>query len=627
MYFLTRRPSLPQALEFTVIVLVASIPIAMEVVTTSTLALGSRQLTNKEAIVSRLAAIEDVAGMNMLCSDKTGTLTLNKMVIQEHTPVFQPNLDQYTLLRYAAMAAKWKEPPKDALDTLCLTAADLGSLEGVEMIDHMPFDPSVKRTESTLKENGQTFKVSKGAPNIILKLLKGAHLAQVGDKLDKEVDDLARRGIRALAVAKTVEKTGEDTTEEWELLGLLTFLDPPRPDTKETIHRAMAYGVKVKMITGDHRAIAQETARQLGMGDNILTSEGLPEFNPQESIPQDLGEKYGEQIVACDGFAGVYPEHKYLIVESLRQCGYSTGMTGDGVNDAPALKRADVGIAVEGATDAACAAADIVLTAPGLSVIIDAIVISRCIFRRMKSFLIYRIASTLEIVCFFFFAVFFLQPSAFNPFWPEFFSLPVGMLILITVLNDGTIITIAYDNVQPSQRPEKWYMGQLFAISIALGFVACASSLLLLYWALSSGNPNSTFASLGLPPMAYGEIVTLLYLKISVSDFLTIFCARTTGWFWEAPQGSRPHWLLMGGALFATVISVILAAFWPTSAEPPVQGLALGGFPAWIGIALAYSVICWVIQDAVKVVMYNFLAGPATPAKVTPAKAPSTKAG
>lgn len=512
-----------QALEFTVIVLVASIPIAMEVVTTSTLALGSRQLTNKEAIVSRLAAIEDVAGMNMLCSDKTGTLTLNKMVIQDHTPVFQPNLDQYTVLRYAAMAAKWKEPPKDALDTMVLTVADLESLENVEMLDHVPFDPTVKRTESTIRENGHTFKVSKGAPNIILKLLAGPALDQVADRLNREVEELARRGIRALACAKTDPEDGH-----WELLGLLTFLDPPRPDTKDTIHRAMAYGVKVKMITGDHRAIAQETARQLGMGDNILTSEGLPDFDPQKGIPKDLGEKYGDIILSSDGFAGVYPEHKYLIVEALRQRGYSTGMTGDGVNDAPALKRADVGIAVEGATDAARAAADIVLTAPGLSVIVDAIVISRCIFRRMKSFLIYRIASTLEIVCFFFFAVFFLQPSSFNPFWPTFFSLPVSMLILITVLNDGTIITIAYDNVQPSQKPEKWRMAQLFAISIALGFVACGSSLLLLYWCLGSASPTSFFPSLGLPPLAYGEIVTMLYLKISVSDFLTIFCARTT---------------------------------------------------------------------------------------------------
>jgi len=590
--------SLLEAIQFTVIVLVASIPIAMEVVTTSTLALGSRQLTNKEAIVSRLAAIEDVAGMTMLCSDKTGTLTLNKMVIQQHTPVFQPDLDQYTLLRYASMAAKWKEPPKDALDTLVLTSVDLDSLSNVELLDHMPFDPSVKRTESTVREDGIEFKVSKGAPNIILKLLSGVHLATVQDKLNREVEDLARRGIRALAIAKSNQTTGE-----WELLGLLTFLDPPRPDTKDTIHRAMAYGVQVKMITGDHRAIAQETARQLGMGDNILTADGLPAFNPQEKIPQDLGEKYGKLITEADGFAGVYPEHKYLIVEALRQCGYSTGMTGDGVNDAPALKRADVGIAVEGSTDAARAASDIILTAPGLSVIVDAIVISRCIFRRMKSFLIYRIASTLEIVCFFFFAVLFMHPSDFNPYWPVYFSLPVGMLILITVLNDGTIITIAYDNVQPSQHPEKWRMGQLFAVAIALGAVACGSSLLLLYLALGTALDGSVLTAIGLPMLSYGEIVTLLYLKISVSDFLTIFCARSTGWLWS----SRPHWMLATGAVFATVISVLLAAFWPESTDPEVQGLALGGAPIWIPVSLGYSLFFWVVQDAVKVLMYWIL--------------------
>ena len=179
------------------------------------------------------------------------------------------------------MAAKWKEPPKDALDTLVLNAADLDSLASVELLDHMPFDPTVKRTESTLRENGVEFKVSKGAPNIMLKLLKGSNLSDVEDKLNTEVEELAHRGIRALAVAKT-----NPISKEWELLGLLTFLDPPRPDTKETVHRAMAYGVQVKMITGDHRAIAQETARQLGMGDNILTADGLPAFDPQEKIPK-----------------------------------------------------------------------------------------------------------------------------------------------------------------------------------------------------------------------------------------------------------------------------------------------------------------------------------------------------
>mmetsp|Transcript_39283 Transcript_39283/g.111218 ORF Transcript_39283/g.111218 Transcript_39283/m.111218 type:complete len:1040 (+) Transcript_39283:189-3308(+) len=593
-----------ESLAFTVVVLVASIPIAMEVVCTSTMALGSRQLSEKKAIVSRLSAIEEVAGMNMLCSDKTGTLTLNKMVIQEATPCFQEGLDQATVLRYAAMAAKWKEPPKDALDTLVLTSADLSSLNGVQMLDHVPFDPTVKRTESTVKDtNGEVIKVSKGAPNILIKLLQGSRLSDVEARLNAQVEALAMRGIRCLAVART------NSEGEWIMLGLLTFLDPPRPDTKETIHRAIHYGVDVKMITGDHGAIAKETARQLGMGDHILGSEGLPAFDPAAGIPSDLGSKYGELIMSSDGFSGVYPEHKYLIVEALRQSGLAVAMTGDGVNDAPALKRADVGIAVQGATDAARAAADIVLTAPGLSVIIDAIIISRCIFRRMKSFLIYRIASTLEIVCFFFISVLAFHPTDYNPDFPVYFSLPVLMLILITVLNDGTIITIAYDHVLPSDRPEKWHLKVVFLVSIVLGAVACLSSLLLLYWGLDSGREGSLFQRMGLPAMQYGEIVTIIYLKISVSDFLTIFSARSEDWFFK--WKNRPHWILCVGAVFACSLSVLLAAFWPTSeggdGEPPVTGLARADYSEWIAISLAYSVVCWFIQDAIKVLTYAII--------------------
>ena len=302
-------------------------------------------------------------------------------------------------------------------------------------------------------------------------------------------------------------------------------------------------------------------------------------------------------------------------------------MIGDGVSDAPALRRADVGIAVADGADAAKAAADITLTRPGIGVVIDAIAIARCIFRRMKSFLIYRIASTVEISCFFLFAVVLLQPSDYNPYWPAYFSMPVGMLILMTVLNDGTLITIAYDRVQPSHQPEEWQLPEVFAAAVSLGVVACGSSLLLLRMALATAVPDSFFVSyLGLRPLDYGEIVALLFLKISVSNFLTVFCARHTvrsrrcpsnaflflaaghtdaqkklfalqGWFWS----STPHWMLASGAVLSAAVSTLLASFWPSSLDPPVQGLATGGAGLWIPVALAFSVFFWLLQDAVKV--------------------------
>jgi H+-transporting ATPase len=381
-YLVMRGEEFKHALSFTVVLLVASIPIAIEIVTTTTLALGSRQLSKYGAIVSRLQAIEEMAGMNMLCSDKTGTLTLNKMMIQDYCPIFcdlAKSMEE--VVRYAALAAKWKEPPKDALDTMVLGAVDLPSLDVYTLLDHTPFDPTIKRTEGFIRgPDGVEFKVTKGAPQVIAKLCDDE---LTSDRIEAEVHVLGTRGIRSLAVART----DPSDPSKWVMLGILTFLDPPRPDTKDTIEKALENGVDVKMITGDQVLIAKEMSRILGLGLNISSAEGLPTMDADGKIPKDLGKNYGKMILEADGFAQVYPEHKYLIVEALRQQGFAVGMTGDGVNDAPALKRADVGIAVAGATDAARAAADIVLTDPGLSVVIHAIIVARCIFKRVQNFI------------------------------------------------------------------------------------------------------------------------------------------------------------------------------------------------------------------------------------------------
>jgi len=309
-----------------------------------------------------------------------------------------------------------------------------------------------------------------------------------------------------------------------------------------------------------------------------------------------------------------FPSHKYLVVECLKKMRYKVGMTGDGVNDAPALKRADVGIAVSGATQAACAAASIVLTKEGLSTIVEGIMIARQIFRRMKNFLIYRIAATMQLLVFFFIAVLTLAPDKYDPNplpagfgakWPGFFELPVLMLMLITLLNDGTLISIGYDSVKPSPYPEKWCLPALFVVASVLGVVTCGASLLLLWGCLNSWNPNGWFAAFGIGGLSYGHITTIIYLQVSVADFLTLFSARSEGFFWE----TRPAPILLGAAAVALGLSTALAIGWPTGTLDGVHIDGLGRHPKqllflWVW---CYCLVVWLVQDCAKVVCYKIL--------------------
>merc|ERR1711988_263446 len=617
-----------QALSFVVVLMVAAIPMAMEIVTTTTLALGSKELTKHGAIVTRLAAIEDMAGMAILCSDKTGTLTLNIMEIQEHTPIYSEGENQYSLFRLAACAAKWKEPARDALDKLVLgfkhegrdftPGVDLASMDTFEQLDYLPFDPVIKRTQGTVKDttkkiNGrEVFKTSKGAPQVLLKLVAGSGGCSdaTKKKIETDVTEVGKRGIRAIAVAKT--KQG--SKDVWEMMGLLTFLDPPRPDTKATVANAKKNGVAVKMITGDHLLIALETSRVLNMGGIIQSAEGLPLLDPKtKAKPADLGRDYGDQFLAADGFAQTYPEHKYLIVEGLRELGYRVGMTGDGVNDSPALKRADVGIAVFGATDAAKAAADIVLTEPGLSTIVDGILISRRIWCRVRSFLTYRIAATLQLLCFFFISVFAYRPNEYMPEnwkddpefpdtqeWPPFFHMPVLMLMLITLLNDGTLITIGYDYAVAPKTPPKWNMPFLFSMAFVQSFVAMISSVNLLYILLHSWDEGSMMKQLGLGGISYGKITSSVYLKVAVSDFLTLFSARAGGdWFFMV----KPAPILLSGGIIALSCSTCFAMFWPKSYPDGIQTEGLEESPPYLlqVFVWSWSLSFWIAEDAAKV--------------------------
>jgi H+-transporting ATPase len=645
-----------QALSFFVVVLVASVPMAIEIVCITTLAVGARQMSAHGAIVSRLTAIEDLAGMNMLCSDKTGTLTKNKMVIQAETPVFVPGLTQMDLLKYAAMAAKWESPPKDALDTLVLRChlwcPDLATnphtdpaqrdawieeklantlmaaMADYERLDYKPFHATIKRTEGTVrvKSTGKVFRVTKGAPHVLHQLEKDQN-SEIVQQSQKEVTAFGEDGVRAMAisVSEPLEnyEVGSEPPCVWHLQGLLTFLDPPREDTKDTIQRSEDYGVPVRMITGDHHLIAVKTCKDLLMGDRtrqewpiIQGPEQLPTLDAGSKIPADLVSKYGKYIENADGFAQVFPEHKFLIVECYKGLGYKTGMTGDGVNDAPALKAADVGIAVAGATDAARAAAAIVLTKEGLSTIVFGMEIARAIFRRMKSFLTYRIAATLQLLFFFFIALFAFPPREYLPDdeeivpdqmeWPLFFSLPVLMLMIITLLNDGTLCCIGYDNAVAHQLPEKWNLPIMFLVSATMGMVACFSSLLLLFFCLDSWNENSLFQNIGGGGLLYGQVINVIFTSVGVTDFLTLVSARTQeSFFWS----SNPSTVLWIGACLALSATTLLGLLWPpgTLDGTPVYGLAYQSrnlIALWVWI---YCLVTFVIQDFVKVLLFFVL--------------------
>jgi H+-transporting ATPase len=547
-------------LQFALVLTVAAIPVAMPTVLSVTMAVGARLLATKKAIVSKLVAIEELAGVDILCSDKTGTLTQNKLTLGDPFCVAGVSADQVIL--NGALASRADD--NDTIDLAVLGGLpDDKALAGYDVGHFQPFDPVHKRTEATVKAaDGTSFKVTKGAPQVIMEL--AANAKEVKAAVDAAVDGFAKRGYRSLGVARA-EGDGD-----WQLLGVLPLFDPPRVDAKETIATAEALGVEVKMVTGDQVAIAQETAKTLGMGSNILDASGLGDVKRKES------KEATDSIEAADGFAQVFPEHKFHIVDVLQQRGHMVGMTGDGVNDAPALKEADCGIAVSGATDAARAAADIVLMSPGLSVIIDAIKESRRIVQRMNSYAIYRIAETLRVLLFVTAAI-----LIFN-----FFPVTAIMIVVLALLNDGAILSIAYDNVQYKHEPEAWNMRLVIGMASALGVVGPIAAFGL--FALAKDGYH----------MDHSHLQTLMYLMLSVAGSLTIFLTRTRGPFWSI----RPKRILLTAVLGAEAIASLLALF----------GIFMPSISwHWVLFVWAYALVWFLLTDRVKLLAYRILDPPA----------------
>ena len=542
-------------IQFALILAVASIPVALPAVLSVTMAIGARQLSKMKAIVSRLESVEEMAGMNVLCSDKTGTLTQNRLKMD--TPVVFGNARNDDLLLAAGLASR--EENQDPIDEAVLNAIeDKSSLKGYKIEKFTPFDPVIKRTEATVTngENG-VFLATKGAPQVILDLCNPDE--ELKKKAFDKIDELASRGYRTLGVARGNSK------KQWEFLGLIPLSDPPREDSAETIKRAREHGINIKMITGDDVAIAREISSQLGLGTNIAASTDI--FSDKKSLPTSAE----EELENKDGFARVFPEHKYQIVKALQDRGDIVGMTGDGVNDAPALKQADVGIAVSGAADAARSAADLVLTAPGLSVIIKAVEEARRIFERMNSYAIYRITETIRIMLFMVLAM-----MVFN-----FYPITAVMIILLALLNDLPIMTIAEDHTWLDPKPVRWQMRRVLTVATVLGTVGVIETFFLLYLI------RDVF-HIGL-----AQIQTIIFLKLVVAGHLTLFVARTKESFFRRPF---PAPILLTAIITTQVVAALIAGL----------GIFVTAIPwAYIGYIWLYCLVWIFIEDWAKKAVYD----------------------
>ena len=553
---LFRHEHFMTVLRFALVLTVAAVPVALPTVLSVTLAVGARLLAAKQAIVRRLAAIEEIAGIDILCSDKTGTLTQNQLKLDN--PVLFTSQPEIPIVLLAALASRQED--QDPIDAAVFNAlGDIQVLTDYPIEHFHPFDPVHKRTEATVHDpSGTAFQVSKGAPQAILSLIEDP--SDVQEKMEQTVNQLAQKGFRSLGVART------DSQGQWQYMGMLPMFDPPREDSQATIETAQQMGVSVKMVTGDQMAIGREIAGQVGMGSNFMNADVFEQTKHHETG------QLADSIENADGFAQVFPEHKYHIVDILQQRGHIVGMTGDGVNDAPALKKADAGIAVSGATDAARNAAAIVLLTPGLSVIIEAIRESRKIFARMTSYAIYRIAETIRVLLFMTLSILLFK----------FYPVTAVMIVLLALLNDGAILSIAYDRSVISPTPQVWNMHQVLGIATLLGVAGVIASFGLFYLAQEVWHLDRD------------TIQTLIYLKLSVAGQLTIFITRTRGHFWK----HRPSNILLGAVLATQTVATLVAVY--GIFMPPIGW-------KWAGMVWGYALSWFFFNDFIKLAGYKFL--------------------
>ncbi len=611
---ISRHEPVVELLVFSLVLTISAIPVAMPAVLTVTMAIGAVALAKKQAIVSRLDAIEELAGVDILCSDKTGTLTQNRMTTA--SPYVAGNFTEDDLYRYAGLASR--EENKDPIEIPIFAEVDQRGLRDAlahyRLEQFVPFDPVRKRTEATLVDDqGKRLVVTKGAPQVVIELCHNHDFDK--QAAYRAVESFADNGFRTLGVAFRSE-----SQDSYTFVGLIPLFDPPREDSKAVIAEARAQGIEVKMVTGDNIAVARYIARLLDIGDQIedvreLKGQSIEEYlfltrliskalvrtleedqSDEEAdraaanvvrlvqkelnnmpLPAGTVRKHESEIIAhieqANGFAQVYPEDKYFIVDELQKADHIVGMTGDGVNDAPALKKADAGIAVSGATDAARAAAEIVLTTPGLGVIVDAIKQARIVFERMQSYTIFRIAETIRII--------FFMGLAIGVF--QFYPVTALMIIVLALLNDIPILAIAYDNTKLRNRPIRWDMGQVLVMASWLGVAGVISSFALFWIAMEY---------LKLP---LDFVQSVFFAKLVIAGHGTIYNTRIDDWFFKRPW---PSWVLFGSTFSSRVIGTIIAVYGFGLMTPIGWGWALG---MW-----AYALSWFVFNDAVKMAVLRY---------------------
>ncbi|MFA8450305.1 MAG: plasma-membrane proton-efflux P-type ATPase [Bacteroidales bacterium] len=544
-----RQQEIVEVVEFALVLTVASIPVALPTVLSVTMAVGAFKLSKLKAIVNKLVAVEEMAGMDVLCSDKTGTLTQNKLTLNGVFPV--SNFSEKDVMFYGALASSPSD--NDPIDQAFLGALNDQQKEEISTWTQKhftPFDPVIKRTEAEVEHQGAIYKTTKGAQQVILDLCSNKE--EIKERVDAATQEAANKGDRALAVAKY-----ED--DRWQFVGMAFLSDPPRIDSKDTIQKAAKLGVRVKMITGDQAAIAKTIGDELDIGHNIVQASDL----------HRLGEAEAARVaIEADGFSEVFPEDKFRIVNLLQHNGHIVGMTGDGVNDAPALKKADAGIAVDGATDAAKSASALVLTLPGLGVIISAIKESRRIFQRMQSYATYRISETIDVLFFSVLAIIFFKAFPVTPI----------AIILLSVFNDFPIMAISYDKVKYNKKPEIWNMKKISIIGSFLGFTNVIFTFLIF------------FLGKYVLHFDFSQLQTLVFAELSIAGNLTIFLSRTRGPFYSIAPGKPLVW----STLISKAIISLICGF----------GLLVTPIGWWVIVVWAYAIIQMLITDRMKLLAY-----------------------
>jgi H+-transporting ATPase len=567
-----RSNPIVEILEFTLAITIIGVPVGLPAVVTTTMAVGAAYLAKKKAIVQKLSAIESLAGVEILCSDKTGTLTKNKLSLSE--PFTVPGVDPEDLMLTACLAASRKKKGMDAIDKAFLKALRFyprakGVLSKYKVLDFHPFDPVSKKVTAIVESpQGERITCVKGAPLFVLKTVEEDH--PIPDEVDQayknKVAEFATRGFRSLGVAR---KRGEGS---WEILGIMPCSDPPRHDTARTINEAKNLGLSIKMLTGDAVGIARETSRQLGLGTNVYNAERLG-LGGGGDMP---GSEVYDFVEAADGFAEVFPQHKYNVVEILQQRGYLVAMTGDGVNDAPSLKKADTGIAVEGASDAARSAADIVFLAPGLGAIIDALKTSRQIFHRMYSYVVYRIALSIHL-------------EIYLGLWIAILnrSLNINLVVFIAIFADIATLAIAYDNAPYSKTPVKWNLPKLWGMSVLLGIVLAVGTWITVTTMYAGGEHGGIVQN-------FGNLDEVVFLEISLTENWLIFITRANGPFWS----SIPSWQLTGAILVVDIIATCFT-IWGWFENGPTSIVAV--VRIWIfsfGVFCIMGGVYYILQDS-----------------------------